>query len=302
MPVESFKPRLLIVGAGGFVGQHLARKAAAAFEVFEADLVPPSSPRALAIDTTSAGSVDAAFEQVCPQAVVLLAAVSDIDQCEARPEIAESVNVAGTANVTEACARTGAKLLFISSAAVFDGAQHGYSECDGVSPISVYGRTKVSAEKLITTMLPGAVILRLALVIGFAEGSGTNAMLNKFAAKIRAGETVSLPDFEFRNPIDAGTLSGFILELLGSKSASGIYHLGAQTAISRFELGVRMAARMGLSTDLIRRQIEAIPGRAARGADHFLMTEKIRAICVTPVPNVDEVIERAIHGSPQGDK
>ena len=293
------KPRLLIIGASGFVGQHLTRKAVRCFDVYEADLAAPPGEPGVAIDITSAGSVDAGFQQTAPDAVILLAGLSDIDQCEARPDLAEAVNVGGTAHVAEACARTGATLLFISSAAVFDGNKHGYRESDSPTPVSTYGTTKANAEELIATTLPAAVILRLALVIGFAEGSGTNAMLNKFAAKLRAGETVSLPDFEYRNPIDAATLSDFILELLCGGGAAGIFHLGASESISRFELGVRLAELMGFPRNLVQPQTKPLPGRAPRGLDHFLLTEKIRTICGTPVPSCEEVIERAIHGSPK---
>jgi dTDP-4-dehydrorhamnose reductase len=291
-------PRLLIIGASGFVGQHLARRAARSFEVFEADLAPP--PNGLALDVTSAASVDAGFGRTAPQVVVLLAALADIDQCEARPDLAEAVNVGGAAHVAEACARWHAKLLFLSSAAVFDGARHGYCECDPVSPVSAYGRTKAKAEEFITTLLPEAIVLRLALVIGLAEAAGTNAMLNRFAAKLRAGETVSLPDFEYRNPIDAGTLSDFILELLQRDGTSGILHLGASESLSRFELGAKLAERLGFPRQRVQRQTQPLPGRAPRGLDHFLLTDRIRTLCQTPVPTCDEVIERAIYGSSKG--
>ena len=295
----STKRRLLIVGAGGFLGQHLARRAAACFDVYQGDLGLTPGEHAVAMDITASGSVNAAFEQTAPDAVVLLAAVSDIDLCESRPDLAEAVNVGGTGHVAEACARAGARLVFLSSAAVFDGTQQGYRESDGTKPLSVYGRTKVCGEQLVARKLPSALILRLALVVGFAEGSGTNAMLNKFTAKLRAGERVSLPDFEYRNPIDPDRLSEFIVELVGLEDAAGIFHIGAQQAISRFELGQRLADGLGYSRDLVRPQSEPLPGRAPRGLDHFLLTERIRAICRTPIPTCGEVIERAIHGSSQ---
>jgi dTDP-4-dehydrorhamnose reductase len=297
--VDSLRPRLLIIGAAGFLGQHLARTAGACFDVYQADLGLAPGERAVAMDITASASVNAAFEQTAPDAVVLLAAVSDIDLCESRPELAEAVNVGGTAHVAEACARAGARLVFLSSAAVFDGARHGYSESDAVNPLSVYGKTKVCGEELIARKLPSALILRLALVVGLAEGSGTNAMLNKFAAKLRAGECVLLPDYEYRNPIDPDTLSDFMVELLGLEDAAGIFHIGARQAISRFELGVRLAEGMGYSRGLVQPQTKPLPGRAPRGLDHFLLTEKIRVVCRTPVPTCDEVIERAIHGSPK---
>lgn len=257
----------------------------------------PDGECGVAIDITSATSVNAAFDCAEPDAVILLAAISDIDQCELRPELAEAVNVCGAAHVVAACRRTGARLLFTSSAAVFDGTRHGYAETDPPTPVSVYGKSKVRAEQLIGAELPPAVILRLALVIGFAEGNGTNAMLNKFASKLRAGEAILLPDFEYRNPIDAPTLSDFILELLASSEASGIFHLGATEAISRFELGARLAQRLGYSSTLVQPQREPLAGRAPRGLDHFLLTERIAGVCRTRAPSCDEVIERAIHGT-----
>lgn len=293
------RPNLLIIGASGFLGQHIASQAARAFDVFGADLAAPPGEHGLALNVTSAASVDAVFERAAPDVAVLLAAISDIDECERRPEMAKAVNVQGAGHVAEACARRGARLVFTSSAAVFDGTQHGYSESDAPTPVSVYGTTKAMAEETIARILPSALILRLALVIGFADGSGTNAMLNKFAAKLCAGEPVAFPDYEYRNPIDASTLGGFLLELLGCEGAAGVFHVGATEAVSRFELGVRLAEKMGYPARLVQPQSEPSPGRAARGLDHFLLTGKLRATCRTPVPTSSEVIERAIHGSPQ---
>jgi dTDP-4-dehydrorhamnose reductase len=297
--VQHDKPHLLIIGARGFLGQHLAHQAATAFHVVEADL-PAADWKGLAIDVTSQRSIEAGFQQAAPDVVALLAAVSDIDTCESRPELAEEINVRGTARVVEACAKTGARLVFTSSAAVFDGTRHGYRESNAPTPVSVYGRTKARAEELVSRALPLAIILRLALVVGFARDRGTNAMLNKLAEKLRAGQSVSFPNFEYRNPIDAPTLARFMLELLQLPAAGGIFHVGASEPISRFELGLKLAERLGFSRDLIKPQTAPSPGRAPRGLDHFLLTERIRAVCSTPVPSCDEVIERAIYGSPQG--
>jgi dTDP-4-dehydrorhamnose reductase len=289
----------LIIGARGFLGQHLAHKATSAFQVFQAGL-PSAGWEGLAMDVTSPASIEAGFQHAAPDVVVLLAAVSDIDTCESRPELAEEINVRGTARVVEACAKTGAKLVFTSSAAVFDGTRHGYRESDVPTPVSVYGRTKARAEDLVRQALPSAIICRLALVVGFAQNHGTNSMLNKLAERLRTGQSVSFPNFEFRNPIDAHTLAGFMLGLLELSGAGGVFHVGASEPISRFELGVRLAERLGFSGDLITPQTVPLPGRAPRGLDHFLLTERIRATCSTPIPSCDQVIERAIYGSPQG--
>ncbi|HVN05958.1 MAG TPA: NAD(P)-dependent oxidoreductase [Bryobacteraceae bacterium] len=284
------RPRLLVIGAAGFVGQHVARHAAPAFDVIAAGHAD--------IDITSATSVNAGIERAAPDVVVLTAALSDIDECERQPDLAEAMNVRGAEYVARACARRGTRLVFTSSGAVFDGTRHGYTESDPPSPVSVYGRTKAQAERFIGQEAPSALILRLSLVIGFAEGARTNSMLNRFEAKLRAGQPVLLPDFEFRNPIDVGTLNQFLLQLLES-AAAGIVHIGGTEAVSRYELGVRLAGRMGLPAHLVQPQSEPVPGRAPRGPHHFLLPDKLRAICRSPVPTCNEVIERAIHGSSQ---
>jgi hypothetical protein len=57
-------------------------------------------------------------------------------------------------------------------------------------------------------------------------------------------------------------------------------------------LGKRLAARAGVSSDLVRPLDAAAPGRAPRGEDHFLLTDKIRKICNLGVQTSDQVIER----------
>lgn len=287
-------PRLLIIGAQGFIGAHLARVAANRFEVFSGDLLAPASDRELRMDITDPASVRRAFEVVRPALVALAAAVSDIDLCELEKERAAAVNVTGTEHVVGECARIGARLLFTSSAAVFDGTRHGYTEEDPPTPVSFYGQTKARAEAAITATLPEAVIVRMALVLGFAAGRATNALLNRLAESLRAGRPVRVPDDEYRNPIDAGTLSRFMVELAGNPDAAGIFHIGASDSLDRFELVSRLAGKMGYSRDLVIPQRGPVPGRAPRGADHFLLTGRVRAFCRTPIPSCDQVIERCL--------
>src|SRR6202158_4135771 len=285
------KARLLLIGANGFLGAHAARKFAQSFDVFTGSRVTATDSKNIQIDITNTSSVDAAFQRVKPDAVLLLAALSDIDRCEAEPELAFAANVRGPENVANACARSNTRLLFTSSAAVFDGSKHGYTEDDAPTPLSVYGKTKARAEAAVLALLPSAIILRIALVIGFAGKKGTNAMLENLSARRAGGWPVATPTFEYRNPIDAAALSSFMLELL-KQDAHGIFHAGAKESISRYGLNLKLAERMGYPSELVLAQTEPAPGRAPRGMDHFLLTDKIRVVCNPPIPSCDEVIAR----------
>jgi dTDP-4-dehydrorhamnose reductase len=288
------KQRILVIGAKGFLGTYAAQAAAAGdtFDVIRADRSGTGQPGSIELDIADASTVDRAFRLIEPDCVLLLAAMSDIDRCERMPEMAFAANARGAENVANACARTQARLLFTSTAAVFDGRKQAYGEEDAIAPLSVYGKTKAWAEGAVRALVPSAVIIRFALVLGFARKSGTNAMLDSVIGKWKAGEPVSFSTRETRNPIDAASLANVMISMLADRQVSGLFHVGACDSVSRYELGKRLAVRAGVSLDLVRPQGDPPPGRAPRGDNHFLLTEKIQRAFNFKVETCDQVIER----------
>jgi dTDP-4-dehydrorhamnose reductase len=289
------KPRLLIIGATGFVGSRWALAAQSQFDVFRGARHAAGDDQGVAIDITDPASVRATFERVRPEFVTHLAALSDIDRCQRERELAEQINFFGAVNVAKECARTGARLIYTSTDAVFDGTKHIYYEHDAPTPLNWYGETKARAERAIGELLPSAAIVRLSLVLGRSALAGGNSYLDKVAGNLAAGNKIVTPTFEFRNPIDVNTLCDFFLELTPRREAIGIFHLGASDKMSRYDLARAIATELGRDPALIVAQTEPVPGRAPRGADDFLVTDRLRQVCRTPVPTCQQVIERAIH-------
>lgn len=288
------KPRLLIIGSQGFLGGYAVEEAKCIFEVLECgrNFTGDSGVR---IDITDEHSVKAGFERAAPEFVLLLSAVSDIDRCQEFPDQARAVNWRGAEHVAEACARSNARLLFASSAAVFDGERHGYSEEDPVNPLNVYGETKAMAETSVLALVRTAIVVRFALILGFSGRPGTNALLDRLSARWNAGGTVALPIFEKRNPMDARTAARLMTNLLSQPEISGIFHLGSTDPVTRYDLGARLALRMGYAG---RVEPEEAPNadRAPRGKDHYLLTDKVRKACSIQIPTSDEVIARCFDG------
>mgnify|MGYP001175600415 CR=1 FL=1 len=287
--------RLLIVGASGFVGSRLAIAAGHNFTVIRGSRNPPAASDAVAIDIGDAASVSKAIDQSRPDVVVLLAALSDIDRCERERELAERINFFGAQNVARECAGRGLRLLYTSTDAVFDGTKHIYYEHDEPTPLNWYGQTKARAERAVVELTPSAAIVRLSLVLGRGAGSPGNSYLEKVIGNLKAGNQIVTPTFEFRNPIDVGTLCEFLLELVPRRDASGIFHIGASDKMARYDLARAIAVFLGFDASLIVPQHEPSPDRAPRGRDDFLVTERVRAVCRTPVPTCQQVIERACH-------
>lgn len=284
------RPTLLILGARGFVGGWLARLAP---EVFD---VAPTNSR---VDITDQAACQGAIDRARPNLVAHLAAVSDIDRCERNPGLAESVNVRGAENVARACRNAGARMIFTSSGAVFDGTSSAYDEDHPPSPLNVYGRTKALAEEAVLATLPDAIVVRLSLVLGMAITPDTNAVVDKLVTAWQAGRTVGFPADEHRNALDVETVVSFVLELAGSSQAHGIYHIGSADALSRFQIGRGLAQALDYPAALVAPETEPAPGRAPRGRFEFLRTDKIARICRTPVPTCESAIRRCAHATAQ---
>jgi dTDP-4-dehydrorhamnose reductase len=296
--MSSVKPRLLVIGASGFVGGWLSAVGNDRFELIEASRRPISASvhgnRQAAIDITDEASVSAAFDQLQPDRVILAAALADVERCEREPALAEAINVTGAERVARECRRRGARLLYTSTDAVFDGALGGYDEQDPPTPPNEYGRSKARAENAIREILPTATIVRYSLVLGFTQNPGANSYFNRLAETLRAGQTVAVPVTEFRNPIDARSLAEILLDLVGRDDASGVFHIGSTDKLARIELARRIAVALGCSRDLIEPLAALPPGRAKRSTDSFLICRRLQQLTGQELPTCEEVIARAV--------
>jgi dTDP-4-dehydrorhamnose reductase len=278
--------KLLVIGAAGFLGGCLMRAHDIRFERLALDRI--------ACDVTDPASVRSAFEKTRPEAVALTAALADVDRCEREPDLARAINVNGAENVARECAQTGARLLFTSAAAVFDGDAEEYTETASPNPLSVYGKTKAEAEDVIRKHVPDTVIVRLSLALGSSPYRGTNALLDKLESAFRHGNPIYAPANESRNAIDSGSLTQWILDLAYAPEAKGIFHLGASDAMSRYEITGRLAEAMGFSRNLVIAHDHLALDRAPRGRRHLLVPTRIRQFSAVAVPTCAQAIERCV--------
>jgi GDP-4-dehydro-6-deoxy-D-mannose reductase len=147
--------RVLVTGIGGFVGPWLAAALAErGHEVsglVRASDEPPPGVRGHRADVTVRADVDRVLAEVCPDAVIHLAAVSFVPEAEADPEEAYRINLGGTLTLLAAM-RAGApsaRLLFVGSSDAYGAVERAelpVTEDVPFRPLSVYGATKAAAD------------------------------------------------------------------------------------------------------------------------------------------------------------
>jgi GDP-4-dehydro-6-deoxy-D-mannose reductase len=140
--------RALVTGASGFVGRHLVAHLEA-----EGDTVAVLDRHAtVAVDVTDAPAVLRAVADTRPDAVYHLAALTHVGESWDRRADYAAVNVDGTRNVLDACARVGVGTVVVVGSAEAYGNTEPASlrvrEDTPLHPRSPYGATKMEAERV----------------------------------------------------------------------------------------------------------------------------------------------------------
>lgn len=155
-----------------------------------------------------------------------------------------------TSEVATACHSLEVPLVHLSSDVIFDGTAAPYDETATPSPLHAYGRAKARCEAIVTENCPDAAIVRTSLILSPDAGDGTSSWL---VEALRDGRPATLFHDEYRCPIWAHDLARMIWELVDLEPAErrGVWHLVGPERLSRVELGVAIAERLGLDASLI---------------------------------------------------
>jgi dTDP-4-dehydrorhamnose reductase len=146
--------------------------------------------------------------------------------------------------------------VHVSSDAVFFGTAPSYDETRQPDPVTPYGAAKAAAETAVKGIAPSAVIARTSLIIGDGD-SPHERLVHALASGAATG---ALFADEVRCPVHVTDLASALLELAASPRA-GICHVAGTDAISRYELGLLIAARDGLDQAALPVGLRAATGR-----------------------------------------
>jgi len=306
---------VIVTGASGFVGAHLARflstQGHEVVAIGGTNNVPGSVTERCRLSGQANLAEPEACDAICslvrPSTIVHAAAMANVSRCQSAPSQAELSNVRATANLLSSLQRHGDRssaplFVYISTDMVFDGAAsapaNGFSETDAALPLSVYGSTKHSAEQAVLSASLDAVVMRTALVYG-KKIEKLESFVEWVIRGLRAG-SVSLFEDEFRTPVAVDDLAqavgklidlppGRRAELVKKPDKAAILHMSGPERISRVELGRKIAAALGLDANAIVSCSRAsVPSVVPRPHDISLSAAKIFGVLGMKTRPIDD--------------
>jgi dTDP-4-dehydrorhamnose reductase len=213
------------------------------------------------LDITDAASVAEHILDV--DVVVNCAAYTAVDAAESDVEAARRVNGIGPGLLAQACLKTGARLVQVSTDYVFDGiASAPYAEDAAPAPRSVYGSTKLAGEEAVSTSGADALIVRTAWLYG-ASGPCFPKTIAKAGAARGALQVVN---DQIGQPTWTRDLAEFVVSLIEAEVPAGVYHGTASGQASWFEFAREICASAGLGDIVSAVPSSAYPRPAPRPA------------------------------------
>lgn len=238
---------LMILGASGTLGRALAS------ECRQRDIAHVLVGRA-DLDLCRSDSIERAFAEHEPWAVVNAAGWVRVDDAEDDEDACHAANHAGAVAVARACARNGIPSVNFSTDLVFDGVcAEPYVEQSSPRPLNAYGRSKLAMEDALADLAGQHLVVRTAAF--FSPHDPYNFAFHCAEAAVRAERFVAVADCAV-SPTYVPDLCRAALDLLIDRE-TGLWHLTNGEAVTWFGFAARLLDALKADNAML------VAGRAA---------------------------------------
>ena len=136
--------KVFVTGGSGNLGKEIVKVISNSYEV-----IAPTRQECNLLDLET---IDNLIKFHKPNLVIHLAAFVDTLGCELNINRAIDNNIIGTINLVKSCLELNCKFVYISSEYIFKGDKGNYTVNDRLNPTNVYGKTKASAEYIVSIL------------------------------------------------------------------------------------------------------------------------------------------------------
>ena len=231
------------------------------------------------LELASASSVSGALSASHPDFIVNTAAMHHVEECEADPVGAFTVNAIGAKNVAEWANGAGATVAYISTDYVFDGRKDSpYLETDATSPLNAYGITKLAGEHFTSAIAEKCFVIRVSAIYGHAPCRAKRGLnfVELMLKLSRERDEVRVVDDEFVTPTPTVQIAKQLVALSQS-TAYGLYHGTAEGSCSWYEFAREIFNVTGSKVRLEKARPGEFPAKVLRPKYSVLENQALKA-------------------------
>ena len=287
------RKKILFTGGSGLLALNWAYQILNSYDIFlglHEKVINVSGVTSVMISLESEVEFLNSIQNIKPDLIIHTAGITNVDLCEADPNMASKVNFEAVKYVSNVCSKNNIDLIFISTDHLFNGEKSFVEENQLKSPINWYGRTKSLGEDYITENNPNSLIIRTNF---FGWGTSYRQSFSDFIINsLSSGKNITLFHDIYYTPILIDVLVINVMNLYLSK-AIGIFNVVSSERISKFEFGLMIADIFGLDASLILKgKIEDRLELVQRPKDLSLSNLKLVDFLKTSIPSIkDQVLE-----------
>lgn len=222
--------RILLFGGSGQLGAEIKKRA----RDLEFEIVSPVTTE---VDICEREQVRKCVAAIKPEVVINSAAFTAVDKAEHEKAAAFRINRDAAGYVAEACAAAGCRMIHISTDYVFDGSLgRELRESDPVSPLGVYGNSKLEGEqRVLETLDDKALVLRTQALFGQKGINFVQSMLRLFPER----PSLKIVDDQWVSPTWAGWFAEAILDFV-RMPVGGVVHASCSGVVSWFDFAAEI--------------------------------------------------------------
>ena len=283
--------KIYITGIAGLLGNTIAQELKSKYQICGADAVKVNMEAVSydCIDLTNYELLEKSIVSSHPDVVVHTVAVVNGDLCETDKELAKKINVNLTKKIREICTENDIKMIYISTDSVFDGNDDSlYTEDDEVNPPNNYAQTKLNGE-IETLINENNLVLRTNIY-------GIN-LQNKYSFgewilySLLADKEINMFDDIYFSPILTNDLADIIDRCI-EKNLKGLFHACGTGVISKYDFGMYLKKKFGISTGTINKTNSSIMNfKAKRPKNMGMSNEKIKRELGITIRNAYESLD-----------
>ena len=241
------------------------------------------------LDITDAAAVNAFVRENNIDVIINCAAYTAVDKAEDDTELATKINVDGPMNL----AKTGAKIIHISTDYVFDGTGCApYGTDDKTNPVSVYGKTKRAGEVAVLENANVAIVIRTAWLYGPNGNNFVKTMRRLGAEK----DAINVVSDQIGSPTFVGDLADAIVKIIPQMTHenSGVYHFTNMGVCSWYDFASEIMEMSGLKCVVNPIKSREYPTRAVRPFYSVLDKSKIQKVFNVKIQHWKKGLEKCL--------